>query len=450
MLRIFLTLGVLLPAMACARDLTVPPGFLWGTATSAHQVEGGNDGNDWWDWELIPGHIKNGDRSGLACDHYNRFDTDLDLAQDIHSNAYRFSIEWARVEPADGQFDPVQIEHYRRVLLACRKRNIVAMATLFHFTLPRWTAAMGGFENPLVVDKFVRFTRKMATEFGDLVNFWCTLNEPVVYMAAGYLRGVFPPGKQDLDAGARVYVNLIKAHGRAYRAIHEVIPKASVGFAHHMRIFDPWFTYNPADMLMAGQLDGVFNGVFLRACTTGEAKIGILGRTLARVSDPILKGTMDYIGLNYYSRDRVSFNLFSPIKATIRVTPRAPLSDLGWEIYPEGMYRLLMTLKSYHLPVYITENGIADAADKKRSAFLRDHLGQMGKAMAAGADVRGYFHWSLMDNFEWAEGFAPRFGLYRVDYQTQNRTLTSAGRLFSEVATSGRLPKATTWTGDRE
>jgi beta-glucosidase len=443
---------LLLPSMAMlvparAEEFRFPPGFLWGTATAAHQVEGGNDRNDWWDWEQIPGKIKNGDRSGAADDHYNRFGSDLDLARAIHCNAYRFSIEWSRIENADGSWNVDQIDHYRQVLLACRARGITPMVTLFHFTIPRWAAALGGFESQEVMHRFVRFSAKMADELGGLVDLWCTQNEPVVYVVAGYVAGVFPPGIKDVRTAARVYANLILAHSQAYHAIRLADRvdadgdgrPAMVGIAKHLRVFDPWAAYNPADILMARSLDQIFNQVYFHACLRGSAVIRLGTRELARVAHPALKGTMDYIGVNYYSRDHVRFNPRSPMLGDLLVPRTSPVSDMGWEIYPEGFYRVLMALRRYRLPVYVTENGIADARDQVRTVFLAEHLRWMAQAMREGVDVRGYFHWSLVDNFEWAEGFWPRFGLYGVDYATQSRTLTEGGRTFRSVAGAGAL-----------
>ncbi|MBI4862276.1 MAG: glycoside hydrolase family 1 protein [Candidatus Riflebacteria bacterium] len=435
---------------ALAADIPFPAGFLWGTATAAHQVEGGNSGNTWWDWEQVPGHIKNGDKSGLAADHWNRFASDLDLARAINCNAYRFSVEWSRIEPADGVFDQAAIGHYREVLAACRQRRLTPMVTLFHFTLPRWIGALGGFESPVVVDRFARFSRRMGQELGDLVDLWCTENEPVVYALASYGNGVFPPGKTDVGVALRVYARLIEAHGKAYRALHDSDRidadgdgrPALVGIAKHLRVFDPYSPYSTPDILAARALDQLFNRVFFHACTRGEARISgpAPGAPVESIHDLGLRGTMDYIGVNYYSRDIVKFNPASPLMADLTVNQGSPTSDLGWEIYPEGIYRTLMSLKRYNLPVFITENGVADGPDKLRKAFIRDHLHWIAQAISDGVDVRGYFHWSLMDNFEWAEGFWPRFGLYRVDYGTQARTLTEGGRFFSEVAGKNVLP----------
>ena len=428
---------------ASADELRFPSGFLWGTATAAHQVEGGNDKNDWWDWEQTPGHIKNGDKSGLAVDHWNRYESDLDLARALNCNSYRFSIEWSRVENEDGTFNADAIAHYRAMLLAMKKRGIVPMVTLWHFTTPRWAVAKGGWLSEEVIQRFVRFSGRMAHDLGDLVDLWCTQNEPTVAMLAGYADKQFPPGVASLPTALRVYANLIRAHGLAYHAIHENDTvdadgdgkPALVGIAAHLRVFDPLRPSHPGDILAAKALDEVFNKVYFQACMKGEAKISLAGIVLATIKASYLRGTMDFIGLNYYSRDQVKFNPKSPMLADRVIPAGTPVSELNWEIYPEGIYRLLTEYKKYGKPIYITENGIADSKDAQRPQFIRDHLYWVGRAIAEGADVRGYYHWSLMDNFEWAEGYWPRFGLYTVDYADNlKRTLTEGGRVFSGIA----------------
>ena len=357
-------------------------------------------------------------------------------------------MEWARVETADGVFDAGEIEHYRKMLSACRERGIVPMVTLFHFTLPQWVAKMGGFESPAVVARFARFCGRMAQELGPQVELWCTENEPTVYVGAAYIVGLFPPGKKDPKAAAQVYANLILAHGQAYHAMKDAYRKLGlaapqIGIANHLRVFDPLNQYNPVDLVMARAADQIFNKIFFHACASGKAVINFWGQGYATVDAPYLKGTMDFIGVNYYSRDTVRFNPNAPGYMDLTVPHGLPVSEMGWEIYPEGLYRTLMWVKSYRKPIYITENGISDNKGNMRRPFLRDHLVWLARAMQAGADVRGYFHWSLMDNFEWVEGFWPRFGLYRVIYATQERTLTDGGQYFSEVAGSNRieLPK---------
>lgn len=448
------TLALALAASAClaaepAPDGTAfPPGFLWGTATAAHQVEGGNDRNQWWDFEQVPGNIKHGDKSGAACDHWNLYPQDLDLGRAIGMGAYRFSVEWSRIEAEDGTFDAAAIARYRAMAEACRARGIVPMVTLFHFSIPRWAAAQGGFLNPAVVERFGRFARVMARHLGDLVDLWCTINEPTVYMAAGYLAGVHPPGEADTKLAVPLMKNLMKAHGAAYRALREADladadgdgAPTRIGFAHHMRVFQAWDRFDPLDHAMVHAIDRVMNKAWLDVLSRGWTAFVLPGsRLTVRIDEPELAGTMDYLGLNYYSRDLIDFDPSQPGSFARRLPEGAPVTDLGWEIHPRGLYDLLLRVKRYRLPVYITENGLADAAGTRRAAFLHDHLAWIAAAIAEGVDVRGYFHWSLLDNFEWADGFEPRFGLYAVDFATQARTLTAGGAYFGAVAGANRL-----------
>ncbi|MBI3894089.1 MAG: family 1 glycosylhydrolase [Candidatus Wallbacteria bacterium] len=425
-----------------------PAGFLWGTATAAHQVEGNNSNSDWWDWEQVPGHIKHNDHSGLADDHYHLFAADLALARDLGNNAYRFSVEWARLEPEEGRFDEREAAHYRAVLEACKANGLTPIVTLFHFTLPRWLAAKGGWLSPSTPALFARYAAFAAARFGDLADLWCTLNEPVVYLGAGYLKGVFPPGILDLRQALIVMENLARGHALAAKAIKEHDrkslakngPPAVVTIAHHMRVFDPARSWHPIDIVATRVVDYIFNKAFLDAITRGRLYFNIPGFPRVDVVIPGGKHSLDILGINYYSRDLIKFNPRSPLLSD-QLHPRdAQLTDLGWEIYPEGLYRLLVgTWKDYGLPILVTENGIADGSDSKRSEFLRQHLQAMARAMKDGVPVLGYLHWSLLDNFEWAEGFWPRFGLYSVDYATQQRRPTKAAEVYRQIIGAGKI-----------
>ncbi|MCR4401343.1 MAG: glycoside hydrolase family 1 protein [Firmicutes bacterium] len=419
-----------------------PKGFLWGAATSSHQVEGNNVNNDWWDWEQLPGKVARGDKSGDACDHYNRYKRDFEIARDLGHNAHRLSLEWSRIEPDEGRFDRGAIEHYREVLGTLRSFGMATMVTLHHFTNPRWLAAKGGWALAEVVDLFERYSRHVAEQLGELVDFWITVNEPMVYATHGYLLGWWPPEKRSIVLAFRVAKNLARAHGRAYHAIHDVLGARgrtpAVGIAKNMMIFDPKNPGNKLDGVVARKLDRIFNTSFLDALTTGVMDFPLV----TRESDRGIAGTQDFIGVNYYSRTLASFSFCKPrtLFMDMSVKEDAEKNSLGWEIYPEGLYRILMRVKGYGLPVYITENGICTDDDRQRERFILLHLREAARAIADGVDVCGYFHWSLMDNFEWKEGFTPRFGLVGVDYKTQKRTIRPSARLYSEVIREGKLP----------
>lgn len=426
-----------------------PAGFLWGTATSAHQVEGGNVHNQWWEFEQVPGNIHHGDRSGAAADHWNRYEQDLDLARELGTNSYRFSVEWSRIEPEEGVIDEAALQHYSDVVDACLARGITPMVTLFHFSLPTWLTHEGGFTWKKAPARFERFARLVAARLGDRVDLWCTINEPMVYVAGGYLAGVFPPGREgDMKDTLGVVVGMVRAHMRAYKAVHDADrvdadgdgKAAMVGIAKHQRVLEPHDRGDLRDHLMTNVARTFFNDLFLLAVTKGRVVIRLPGGHRFGFRIPFMKPALDYFGLNYYSRDIVEYDPSQPGGFGRRVKEGAPVTELGWEIYPEGLHTVIMEAATYGLPIYITENGLADADDDQRPAFVRDHLAQVARAIGDGADVRGYFHWSLMDNFEWHEGFEPRFGLFEVDYATQTRTLREGGRVYGEIARRNALP----------
>ena len=423
-----------------------PDGFLWGTATAAHQVEGGNHLNDWWAWEQVPGHIKNSDRSDPACDQYQRYASDFDLLRSLHQNAHRFSLEWSRIEPARDQFSASAIRHYADVLLALRGRGMEPMVTIHHFTNPAWIANAGSWEAPETAERFAIYAERVTAELGDLARCWITLNEPTVIAYQGYVRGEWPPGKPgSLDSAARVLVTLMRGHWLAYERIKSRRPELQLGLAHHLRVFDPARPFMPQDRAVAIAFDRVFNETILKTLRDGRLAFPLTRAARATGSANHASGprpSQDFLGLNYYTRERVKFNrhyraeLFGE-----RVLPAKALrSDLGWELYPDGLYRTLMRLRRERLPIFVTENGIADENDSMRPEFLLTHATSMERAIRAGAPVRGYFHWTSLDNFEWAEGYCAKFGLIGCDPQTQERRLRPSARLYAEICRRNALP----------
>jgi beta-glucosidase len=399
--------------------------FFWGAGTSAHQVEGGNDRNDWWDWEQLPGKIQNGDRSGAACLHWDRYEEDLDLLRSLGLDAYRFSIEWSRIEPEPGRYDEGAIEHYRRVLVACRTRGIAPMVTLHHFTNPRWFAALGGWEVARNLPHFARFARLAGERYGDLVDVWVTINEPEVLAFHGYDEGAWPPGVKDRSRALVVIANLLEAHALASVALRETdrvdadgdgIP-ALIGVAKHWVLLEPLHAWWPFEYVSAAIQHGVFNVAVARALRGDPIHLSIPGVRPVRRQVDALRGSSDFMGVNYYTRWMVSLIGKEPRLAR----PGAPVSDLGWEVYPEGLERALVESSAFGLPLIVTENGIADARDRIRPDFIRESLAAVDRARARGVDVRGYFHWSLFDNFEWNDGYHGRFGLFAIDFEKDDR-----------------------------
>jgi beta-glucosidase len=402
----------------------LPRGFLLGTSTASHPIEGGNE-NDWAVWERssFPDgspHIHDRSVSGPATDSWNRLDQDVTLMKRLGANAYRFSVEWSRLEPTPGEFNAEAAARYRQWAQALRAQGIQPVVTLYHFTLPTWVAESGGWENPATLDAFERYAGQVAELLGGEVDWWCTINEPNVYAVFGYRDGVWPPGKKDTKAMANVLANLIEAHARAARQLrtHDQVDadgdgKATqVGLAHHVRVFPP-----------SGLTDELFNDSVPNALRTGRISLSVPGSVSLRRDVPGLEDSLDYFGINYYSRD--------PMRPAGHDT-----NDLGWELYPEGLYLFLKRYAALGLPLLVTENGMDDRTGERRPYYLKSHLYAVEQAVAAGADVRGYFHWSLLDNFEWAEGYEPRFGLFRVNRSNPEleRQATPAVETFREAA----------------
>jgi beta-glucosidase len=426
--------------------------FLWGAATSSHQIDGYNKFSDWWQWEQ-QGMIDRGECSGSATDHWNRFREDLDLASELGLTTYRFSIEWARLEPQEGHWDTSVLCWYEELLNECEKRGILPMATLHHFTIPAWLAEKGGFTWPHSPQKFADYVKRVAHTLGPRIPLWCTLNEPMVLAAGQYLAGIMPPAKFDPPLVGVMSRNLLSAHVSAYDILHSEIPRRigpwrhlplSVGIAHNMVDFLPAHHWHPMERYATQLLRRFFNRSWLDAVTGEKQHFGAVGLIPypEQVSRALGRKTVDFIGVNYYTK---AYLRWEPKRSTMMTPENFPLgiqffghedtevSDLGWAVHPEGLGRVLRFVKGYGLPMYITENGIADAADKYRPKYLVSHLKQIATAIQEGADIRGYYHWSLLDNFEWIKGFTPRFGLLNVNYETFERTRRESFHLYKEI-----------------
>jgi len=414
-----------------------PPGFLFGAATSAHQVEGNCIQNDWWAWEEA-GRVP--DKSGLACDHYRRFREDFDLARRLGHTAHRFSLEWSRIEPQEGIFDGEAIEHYRDVLLALRERAIAPVVTLVHFTLPRWVSDRGGWENPRIVDWFERFTARVIREYHGLARWWITLNEPLALVYKAYLTGEWPPGKQDEGAAKTVIRHLLRAHVRAYHAIHSQQRDAGVSIAHHALALSADDRSRFLDRLSLRTRNFIVNHMLIHALHHGAARIpGVMWEKLSPGR------TLDFIGLNYYTRDFVrnaGFDMAGLLGSGSVKDHHLSIgsrNSLGWEVYPEGLEQLLLEYRRYRLPIMVSENGTCTARDASRWPFIHMHLWHLARALSEGVNVIGYLYWSLLDNFEWAEGYKARFGLVEVDYATQERRVRPSALYFREVIRRNRF-----------
>jgi beta-glucosidase len=424
--------------------LRVTAGFLWGSATSSHQVEGGCTNNNWFQFESSTKangqpRILNGQKADLAADHWNRYRDDIQLMKALSLNAYRFSVEWSKIEPREGDFDNEALSHYSGVVRDLRAAGIEPMLTLHHFTNPIWFEERGAFLQEDAHEIFGRFVQKVVERLGADVTLWMTINEPSVYALNGHYFGDFPPGEHNPRNAARVLRNILRSHTEAYRVIKLLQPEAQVGLAINFFVFDPPSSLNLLDVVSARLITRNINESLLRYLRDGVFHFGIPG--VARESyNSGISDAFDYIGLNYYTRFRTRISPFvSGLATAVHNLPEERCTDMGWEIYPQGLYRALKVLHLYTLkPIYITENGIADASDTKRARFIEDHLLVMNKAIADGINVRGYFYWSLLDNFEWALGFTKRFGLYHVNFATQERTLYEGSRVYPALISKFR------------
>lgn len=416
------------------QEFKLPDHFLLGAATAATQIEGGDTNNSWYDWS-IKGKITDGSSSIRANDHWNRYPEDIEIMKQLNLKVYRMGLEWSRIEPENGRFDETAVKHYRREIELLLKKGIQPLVTLHHFSNPLWFVSEEGFEKSSCVKYFERYTRYVVEKLGDLVGDFITINEPNVYMTNGYYFGNWPPGKKDFRLSMRVYRNMTLCHIAAFKAIHEIrrekgFPgKTMVGVANHLRVFDP-YSKNPLDTIAAKIMQYIFQDVIMKAMTCG------LLLPPVGFGSPAGRGRFyDFIGINYYTRSGVHFKGFKD-----DTIPGNPKNDLGWEIYPEGLTRLCRHYyKKYQAPIWITENGTCDSIDAFRAEYICSHLFEIAKLCEEGIPVERYYHWTLMDNFEWLEGESARFGLIEVDYDTQRRTIRKSGRLYGDICRTNRF-----------
>ena len=387
---------------------TFPDGFRWGTATAAHQVEGGNWNNDWWAWEHTPGSGC-AEPSGDACDQYHRYEEDLRLLADLGFDNYRLSIEWSRIEPEAGEFSRAALEHYRRVCAFAREVEIEPVVTFHHFTTPRWLADRGGWIEKDAADLFARFCERSATHLGDLVGRACTINEPNIVATIGYLAGVFPPGLQDRELRRRANDVFIDAHRKGFDAIKSGLGDVPVGLTLAMTDYQA--------------VDG------------GESKLDQIRRSMEDVFLEAARGD-DIIGVQTYSRSRIGPG------GALGPEDGVELTQMGYEFWPEALEATVRRAweVTEQTPVLVTENGISTDDDERRVAYVRRALEGVLRCLADGIEVQGYTYWSALDNFEWAAGYLPKFGLVAVDRETQARMVKPSARWLGDIAKANALP----------
>ena len=457
------------PTAAQTGKLRFPPDFWWGAATAAYQIEGAvaEDGRTPSIWDTFcaePGRVVDGQTGAVAADHYHRYRDDVALMREIGLSAYRFSVSWPRVQPGGRSgANPAGLAFYDRLVDELLGAGIKPAATLYHWDLPQELEDRGGWTARDTALRFADYAAAVADRLGDRVKLWCTLNEPWCTAFLGYGLGVHAPGRTSPGDGLLATHHLLLAHGLAAQALRAAVPSAQVSIALNQGAVRP-LTDSPADRDAARRIDGLLNRIFLDPIMTGAYPADVMADTApvcdwSHVRDgdlAVIAAPLDALGVNYYAPDLVSaapspVEEPSPYPASQGVafhqTP-GPRTEMGWTVDPTGLREVLLRLHATYpgLPLYVTENGAAydDAVDADgrvrdgdRIAYLRDHMAAAHEAMRAGADLRGYFVWSLLDNFEWALGYGKRFGLIRVDYDTQRRTLKDSALWYRDVIRSG-------------
>jgi beta-glucosidase len=384
-----------------------PDGFVWGTATAAHQIEGGNVNNDWWAWEHKPGTLC-AEPSGDACDSWHRWSEDIDIVASLGLSSYRFSLEWSRIEPAEGEWSHAVVAHYRRIGAALLERGIEPVITFHHFTTPQWVVAAGGWTEPATADRFARFCARAAAELSPVLRRACTLNEPNIVTTMGYEFGLFPPGETDSARKDQASAVMVAAHRAAVAAIRDAVPGVPVGL-----------TLSMTDYQLA---------------PGGEAKLVEVRRDEDVFFDAVSGD--DFVGVQAYTR-----MLIGP-DGWIGPAPGVPTTSMGYEYWPDALEATVRRAWDYtggQVPIIVTENGIGTDDDAERIAYVRTALEGVLRCLADGVDVRGYTCWSLLDNFEWVLGYKPKFGLVSVDRSTFTRTPKPSAQWYADVARTGRV-----------
>jgi beta-glucosidase len=446
-------------------EMTFPSDFVWGTATASYQIEGatredGRGASIWDAFAATPGAIADGSNGDIADDHYHRYLEDVALMADLGVNAYRFSIAWSRIQPdGTGRANPRGIDFYRRLSESLLERGITPYATLYHWDLPLALEQAGGWLSRDTADRFGEYAHETSAALGDLVKHWITLNEPWCGAFLGYASGIHAPGKTLGTRSAQAAHHLLLGHGRAVSAVRAAAPDSQVGITLNLYSVKP-ASDSEADLDAARRIDGLQNRLFLEPVLTGAYPadvIGDLGQEEWFSANPAtdaaeIAAPLDFLGINYYSRHTVAAGLADATVASSNpgsefvefVDTGAAKTLMGWEIHPDGLIDVLEQAHAYapDLPLYITENGAAyedvvkadgTIDDDERLEYFRSHLASCSSAIEQGIPLKGYFAWSLMDNFEWAWGYSRRFGLVHVDYETQQRTVKKSGRWFADV-----------------
>ncbi len=423
-------------------DILFPKDFLWGSATSEFQNSGANlcRNSNWSEWEKSLDHnqnprIKGGNLSGDSCDHWNRYGEDITLMKHFGLTSYRFSVDWSLIEPEDGVIDYEVLEHYIDLCQELKANNITPMITLHHFNHPKWFEDMGGFEKEENINYFVDFATLVFEHLGSEVSLWCTINEPGIYAFMGYYLGGFPPGKMNTGLTAIVLKNLLKAHCQVYHTL-KALPggdEAQIGLVHNVLKFRPYSSWNPIELISCYLLSFITHDAILEFLKTGYFNFNFPFYVDVAFEDKEAPNSYDFIGINFYSDPLImlQWDFYEPLISTCY--SKEEMSDAEYRLYPQGIYHAIVECSELGVPIYITENGIADAQDNRRGTFIKRYIFAISQALKDGYDVKGYFYWTLIDNFEWAEGYSLKFGLFEFDYETKERTMREGARSYKDI-----------------
>ena len=429
------------------RKISFPKNFLWGTATAEYQNSGAETckNNNWAEWEQSVDskgnpRIKDGQISKKSTDHWNLYKEDIKLMKELGVNSYRFSVEWSLIEPEEGVFDPKAIEHYQEVIASLLEANITPMITLHHFTNPLWFQKIGSFEKEENIKYFVRFCSYVFDKLSSKVNLWCTINEPGIYAFMGYILGYFPPGYSSFQIASEVLQNLLKAHCQVYRTL-KTMPngeKAQIGLVHNLLKMEPYNSWNFIVSIPCSYLSYMTTDCITHFLKTGKYVFYIPFAAYSCFEDDMETPLLDFIGLNYYSHPLLGLqlSLYEPMYSCCY--SNEVMSDMQFRLYPEGIYRAVQEISEIGVPIYITENGIPDNSGKHIATFINRYLYALSCAITDGYDVRGYFYWTLTNNFEWNEGYRIKWGLYDVDFDTQKRTLKEGAKAYQNIIKSSK------------
>lgn len=414
--------------------------FLWGVATSAFQLEG-SPYADWASWDTLLN--SNPD----ITNHYTLYKEDLNLLRELGVNAYRFSLEWSRIQPRENIWDENAIAHYQDIINILIENNIEPMVTIHHFTHPLWFIKRYPWHEDASIEKFLNYVEKITSTIQG-VKYWITFNEPYVLLLGGYIEGCMPPGIKDIFLAIKALENILICHAKAFEIIHSKMTYAMVSVAHNMAAFAPWNRWNPMDRLLAKTAKHFYNHSLLDAFLNGTIQIKFPFKRPVCIDLPV-KDKLDFLGVNYYTRVHIRFNPFKKLGVELRHRDLNGygLTDMGWEIYPRGLEKVLKYASKLNMPIIITENGIATHSYTRKIKFMKSHIDIVEKCIHQGLDIRGYFYWSLIDNYEWLQGLDACFGLYKVDFNTMKRKPTPAASYYSYLIKSRKFYPKNTNTG---